>query len=91
MPHSYLEASIGSGPSAEAHQELGILLEQMGEQELALDNYRAGLDLAASNGPASRSWRYDGPKAQNGSGLESPAPELRQPMDAALPVTGDSS
>lgn len=81
---NYLEASIGAGPSAEAHQELGMLLQQMGEQELALENYRVGLDLA-SNGPTSRSWIYDGPKAQGDSGFESSAPNLRQPMDAALP------
>lgn len=81
---NYLEASIGAGPSAEAHQELGILLQQMGEQELALENYRVGLDLA-SNGPTSRSWIYDGPKAQGSHVFESSTPNLRQPMDAALP------
>ncbi len=84
---SYLEASIGAGSSAEAHQELGMLLEQMGEQELALDNYRAGLELA-SNGPAARSWRYDGPKIQDDSALERDTLALRQPMDAALPASG---
>ncbi|MCP4126642.1 MAG: heme biosynthesis protein HemY [Gammaproteobacteria bacterium] len=87
---NYLEASIGAGPSAEAHQELGMLLEQMGEQELALDNFRAGLELA-SNGPAARSWRYDGPKSQDDSALERDTPALRQPMDAALPAGGETS
>ena len=41
----YLEASVNIRPSAEAYNELGNLLEQLGEQEAALENYRCGLRL----------------------------------------------
>ncbi len=44
---SYLEASIGAIPSAEAYRELGQLLERLGETEAALENYRAGLELTS--------------------------------------------
>jgi len=66
-----------------------MLLEQMGEQELALDNYRAGLELS-SKGPITRSWRYDGPRIQNGTVTDKDDVELRQPMDAAMPVAGEN-
>ena len=42
---SYLEASIGISPRVEAYQELGLLLEQMDEQDKALECFRAGLSL----------------------------------------------
>ncbi len=42
---SYLEASIGISPKVEAYQELGMLLEQMGELEKALECFRIGLGL----------------------------------------------
>ncbi|MGD8913284.1 MAG: heme biosynthesis HemY N-terminal domain-containing protein [Candidatus Thiodiazotropha sp.] len=42
---SYLEASIGISPSAESYQQLGLLLERMGDDEAALRCYRAGLAL----------------------------------------------
>ncbi len=87
---SYLEASIGIKPSAEAHQELGILLEQMGEKDLALENYRAGLELT-SNGPPARSWKYDGRKVQGDLDGSSSTRDLRRPLDAPLPVSGESS
>ncbi len=81
---SYLEASIGAEPSAEAHQELGVLLQQMGEKELALDNFRSGLELS-TKGPFSRSWRYDGRKAQKSSDIEPNSSQLRPPIDAPVP------
>lgn len=87
---SYLEASIGAGPSAQAHLELGMLLQQMGKKELALDNFRAGLELSA-DGLVARSWRYDGRKAQTDLGLEPASSALRQPIDAPLPVSGETS
>lgn len=43
---NYLEASISAGPSAEAYNELGNLLEHLGEQELAANCFRKGLRLA---------------------------------------------
>jgi HemY protein len=43
---NYLEASISAGPSAEAYNELGNLLEHLGEQELAATCFRKGLRLA---------------------------------------------
>ncbi len=86
---SYLEASIGIRPSAEAHQELGILLEQMGEMDLALKNYRAGLELI-SNGPRGRSWVYDGRKTKVGRDEAASQSDVRQPLDAPIPVTGES-
>jgi HemY protein len=42
---SYLEASIGIVPSAESYQQLGLLLERLGEDEEALHCFRAGLAL----------------------------------------------
>ncbi len=42
---SYLEASIGISPKVEAYQELGLLLEQIGEPDKALECFRAGLGL----------------------------------------------
>jgi HemY protein len=44
---SYLEASIGAIPSAEAYRELAQLLERMGEKEAAMEYYRAGLELTS--------------------------------------------
>lgn len=44
---SYLEASIGAGPSAPAYRELGALLEGMGEQEQARACFKAGLELVS--------------------------------------------
>lgn len=43
---SYLEASVHVSPSAEAYNELGHLLEQLGEQDLASACYQKGLRLA---------------------------------------------
>lgn len=40
---SYLEASAGSGHLPEAYNELGYLLEQMGEADKAIECYRLGL------------------------------------------------
>jgi HemY protein len=42
---SYLEASIGIAPSAESYQQLGLLLERLGDNEEALRCFRAGLAL----------------------------------------------
>lgn len=41
----YLEASVNIRPCAEAYNELGNLLEQLGESKAALDHYRRGLRL----------------------------------------------
>lgn len=49
---SYLEASIASGPRADAYAELAHLLEQLGDLEGARAAYRAG--LAAALGQATR-------------------------------------
>lgn len=43
---SYLEASIGAKGLPEAHNELAHLLEQLGEKELAMQQYRQGLAVA---------------------------------------------
>ncbi|WP_455199231.1 heme biosynthesis HemY N-terminal domain-containing protein [Kaarinaea lacus] len=43
---SYLEASVHASPSAEAYNELGHLLEKLGEQDLASSCYQNGLRLA---------------------------------------------
>ena len=40
---SYLEASVGAGQLPEAYNELGYLLEQMGENDKAIECYRQGL------------------------------------------------
>ena len=43
---AYLEASIGSQPTAEAWRELGLLLERLDEPEAAAHAFKAGLLLA---------------------------------------------
>ncbi len=47
----YLESSIGAGPGTEAYQTLGGLLENMGDQEGALECYRKGMSLARAQVP----------------------------------------
>lgn len=44
---SYLEASIAISPSPESYQQLGLLLERMGETDKAMRCFRAGLGLAS--------------------------------------------
>jgi HemY protein len=44
---SYLEASIAISPTPESYQQLGLLLEHMGEKEKAMHCFRAGLGLAS--------------------------------------------
>jgi len=44
---SYLEASLGMEPRAETCCELGNLLQQLGEKELAADYFRQGLQLVS--------------------------------------------
>ena len=43
---SYLEASVSARPSAEAYNELGNLLDKLGEHDLASECFREGLRLA---------------------------------------------
>ncbi len=45
---SYLEASIAITPTPESYQQLGLLLERLGESEKASRCFRAGLGLASS-------------------------------------------
>ncbi len=45
---SYLESSIKLQPTAEAYQELGALMEHLGEPEKALDCYRRGLETLST-------------------------------------------
>jgi HemY protein len=45
---SYLEASIAIAPSPESYQQLGLLLEGMGESDKATECFRAGLGLASA-------------------------------------------
>ncbi|MES9991821.1 MAG: heme biosynthesis HemY N-terminal domain-containing protein [Candidatus Thiodiazotropha sp.] len=42
---SYLEASIGISPTPESYQQLGLLLQRLGEDDEALRCFRAGLAL----------------------------------------------
>jgi HemY protein len=74
---SYLEASIGILPKVEAYQELGLLLEQLGEPDKALECFRTGLGLerrqtsrALISAPGSRpALRYEAPKPSAVEGL----------------------
>lgn len=43
---SYLEASVNARPGVEAYNELGNLLDHLGEQDLAENCFREGLQLA---------------------------------------------
>ncbi|MCG8487822.1 MAG: heme biosynthesis protein HemY [Chromatiales bacterium] len=43
---SYLEASIAIAPTAESYQQLGVLLERLGETDKAMQCFRSGLGLA---------------------------------------------
>ncbi len=45
---SYLEASIAIAPTPESYQQLGLLLERLGETDKASQCFRAGLSLASS-------------------------------------------
>ncbi|MCU7843494.1 MAG: heme biosynthesis protein HemY [Candidatus Thiodiazotropha sp. (ex Monitilora ramsayi)] len=45
---SYLEASIAIEPTPESYQQLGLLLDRMGEPEKAMECFRAGLGLTSS-------------------------------------------
>lgn len=87
---SYLEACIGVKPSVAAQHELGVLLEQMGEKDLALESYRAGLELSYE-GSGVRSWEYDGRMVQNGKDDKLSLSDLRQPLDAPMPSTAEST
>ncbi|MCU7803443.1 MAG: heme biosynthesis protein HemY [Candidatus Thiodiazotropha sp. (ex Lucinoma borealis)] len=42
---SYLEASIGITPTSASYQQLGLLLERLGETDKAMQYFRAGLGL----------------------------------------------
>jgi HemY protein len=44
---SYLEASIAIAPTPESYQQLGLLLERLGEADKASQCFRAGLSLAS--------------------------------------------
>jgi HemY protein len=44
---SYLEASIAIAASPESYQQLGLLLEQLGEPDKAMQCFRTGLGLAS--------------------------------------------
>jgi HemY protein len=87
---SYLEASIGASPTIAAQHELGVLLEQMGEKDLAMESYRAGLELTYESTDA-RSWEYDGRKVQSDGDEKMTPSEVRQPLDAPMPSAGESS
>jgi HemY protein len=76
---SYLEASIGAEPSAEAYQDLGILLEQIGEQQQAISCFRAGLELSSGAPPPEL------PATLGPAGQADKAPELAQPTDSNPP------
>lgn len=62
---AYLEASVNRQPNAEAYNELGNLLEQLGEREAATECYHTGLRLVpgceypvASAIPAAKDTEY---------------------------------
>lgn len=68
----YLESSIGAGATVEAYSDLGALLEQMGDRDGAMENYRKGMQLAAGNGlalPAPESKSAETPLAAPGKHL----------------------
>jgi HemY protein len=48
---SYLEASLGAAPTADAYGELGNLLEQLGDGDAARACYRRGLALGVETPP----------------------------------------
>ncbi|WP_241085414.1 heme biosynthesis protein HemY [Candidatus Vondammii sp. HM_W22] len=69
---SYLEASIGIGPSASAYRELGALLERMGEQVQAMICFKSGLEL-----------KSDTPLLELPASLNLHNSKLEAPMDVA--------
>ncbi len=46
--HSYLEASMHADPQPETCKELAALMEKIGEQEKAIEYYRAGLTMSVA-------------------------------------------
>lgn len=49
---SYLESSLKRRPTAQTYQELGVLMERLGEADKALDYYRRGLATLTAATPA---------------------------------------
>ncbi|MDH3343405.1 MAG: hypothetical protein OEM07_06755, partial [Gammaproteobacteria bacterium] len=45
---AYLEASMQADPQPETCKELAALLEQTGEQEMAIEYYRKGLSMSVA-------------------------------------------
>ncbi|MCU7905243.1 MAG: heme biosynthesis protein HemY [Candidatus Thiodiazotropha sp. (ex Epidulcina cf. delphinae)] len=68
----YLEAGIRIAPSAESYQQLGLLLERLGETDAALQCFRAGLGLECE-------------EPQRALPPIAGRPALNQPVDAARP------
>jgi len=67
---TYLEASVGISARTETYQELGGLLEQMDEPEMAREYYRKGLLSVISSAALAAKWAKPG---------------LQQPLIEALP------
>ncbi|MEM9208147.1 MAG: heme biosynthesis HemY N-terminal domain-containing protein [Pseudomonadota bacterium] len=68
---SYLESLLALRPSPEVYQELGRLLNQLGEDDKAAEAYREGLQLAAA--PALRALPQPEPTPADDAGTEAVA------------------
>ena len=82
---SYLESSLAAQPSADTYQELGHLLEQMGEQDQAREYYRLGLGMGLEANPVKLP---DNIKLNNAGEKENlPIPtDATPPSDTASPT-----
>jgi HemY protein len=94
---SYLEASLGVAPSAEAYCELGNLLEQLGEGGAARDCYRKGLAMGVEAAPVllpegiaagTRAGQRLLSAAEHGA--PTPSPPAAAPASRAQPRGGES-
>jgi HemY protein len=82
----YLEAGLGVEPSVVIYQELATLLERMGEQEKALEYYRAGLELE-TGGPVATPVDNIELHAKREPVLEAPIPDMvEEPRLEQLPA-----
>lgn len=82
---SYLEASIGAGPTPQAYQELGVLLEGMEEREQALVCFRSGLELSNEVAPSGSPHTLGSTAPNDHRSLPAGPVEQIQPKLAAVP------
>ena len=85
---SYLETSLSISPQATTYQELGNLLEQMGEKEQAREYYRLGLNTGLEAEPIAlpENLKISSKNPAGPGGNEVPIPTDRTPPPSKLTI-----